>query len=166
MVEPLPLRNAKVVVELGPGTGVMTRQLLGLLPARASVLAFEINPKFVRYLRRNVRDPRLRVIPAGAETAGEELRRLGYSRVDAVLSSLGLSMMPEAQLHAILGGLIPFLDERSAFTQFQYIQRIRIQDGRPVHYDVRRLLRQYFGTVQQGMVWRNLPPAFVFDCRR
>ena len=34
MLEPLSLETAKVAVELGPGTGVMTRALLQALPAR------------------------------------------------------------------------------------------------------------------------------------
>ena len=33
MVEPLPLANAKVVVEFGPGTGAMTRELLRRMPS-------------------------------------------------------------------------------------------------------------------------------------
>ena len=166
MVQPLPLQDAEVVVEFGPGTGVMTRELLRLLPSTATVLAFEINPRFVSYLNENFSDPRLHVLTAGAETAGDELRRRGYRRVDAVLSSLGLSMMEDERRHEILQGLAPFLDENSVFTQFQYMQRLQFRDGRPVHYDVRDCLRLYFRHIQRGMVLRNLPPAFVFDCRK
>ena len=62
---------------------------------------------------------------AGAETAAVELQRRGYARVDAVLSSLGFGMMPEALSRKILLGLVPFLDARSAFTQFQYLHSLR-----------------------------------------
>src|SRR4030095_6761995 len=47
MIEPLPLAQAKLVVEFGPGTGVMTRALLKRIPTDATLLAFEINPRFV-----------------------------------------------------------------------------------------------------------------------
>ena len=109
MLEPLPLRTAKVVVELGPGTGVMTRALLDRMPQNAVLFAFEINPRFFRYLSGTSSDPRLHLINASAETLEEEFRRRGTKRVDAVVSSLGLSLMPDQQRHAILGGLLPFM---------------------------------------------------------
>jgi len=95
MVKALDLAKAKVVVEFGPGTGVMTRELLAAAPEDAQILAFEINTRFVDYLRTEINDPRLVVIAAGAETTAAELQRRGYARVDAVLSSLGFGLMPE-----------------------------------------------------------------------
>lgn len=166
MVRPLPLASAKTVVELGPGTGVMTEALLDLLPANSTVLAFEISDSFVRHLRRKFADPRLVVIHAGAETAGDELRRRGIMRVDAVLSSLGSSLMPDGLMESILAGLQPFLDSGSVFTQFQYMQRIRVHDGRVSYFDLEPLLREFFSDIRRSNVWINLPPAFVFNCRR
>jgi phospholipid N-methyltransferase len=171
MVAPLPLSDAKIVVELGPGTGVMTRALLDVVPADARVLAFEINPRFVKYLREDITDPRLEVIEAGAETAGDELRRRGYARVDAVLSSLGLGMMPDAVSREIMQGLVPFLDERSGFTQFQYLHGMRWCQSngngtkKVEFFDLRVFLGEYFGTVHRSTVWRNLPPAKVIYCQ-
>ena len=158
MVEPLPLRDAKFVIELGPGTGVMTRELLELVPQDAQVLAFEVSPRFVEYLNQNLEDPRLEIVNAGAEAAAEVLQARGWQRVDAVVSSLGLGFMPDSQQHAILGGLMPFLSERSVFTQFQYVHRMHLHERRLRFYDVGDLLRQYFQTVQSRTIWRNLPP--------
>ena len=165
MVEPLPLRAAKVVVELGPGTGVMTRELLQLVPDDCHVLAFEINPQFVEYLRNEVQDPRLEVVASGAENAAAELRRRGYTSVDAVLSSLGFGTMPEAFSHQVIRGLRPFLDRRSGLTQFQYVQSIRWHDGGVEFFDMRAVLGQYFSHVERRKVWRNLPPANVLHFR-
>lgn len=166
MVRPLPLASAKTVVELGPGTGVMTEALLEMLPAGAMVLAFEVSGPFVQHLRHKIRDPRLNVVHAGAETAGDELRRRGITRVDAALSSLGSSLMPDGLMETILAGLQPFLDSESVFTQFQYMHRIRVHDGRVSYFDVEPLLREFFSDIRRSSVWINLPPAFVFDCRR
>ena len=165
MVEPLPLAQAEVVLEFGPGTGVMTRELLDALPRHAKLLAFEVNPKFVNYLRNRVHDPRLEVLACGAEGAGDELRRSGYRRVDAVLSSLGLTLMSERTVARMFRELSPMLDARSVFTQFQYVHRVRIEDGRPIYIDVRHILRRYFRSVERRMIIRNLPPAFVYECR-
>ena len=166
MVEPLPLRDAKFVIELGPGTGVMTRELLELVPRDAQVLAFEVSPRFVEYLHQSLEDPRLEIVHAGAEAAPKALRDRGWERVDAVVSSLGLGFMPDSQQHAILSGLMPFLGEQSVFTQFQYVHRMHLHERRLRYYDVGDLLRQYFRTVQSRTIWRNIPPAYVFNCRK
>ena len=165
MVRPLPVDRARTVVELGPGTGVMTEELLAQLPFDAKLLAFEINPKFVRYLRNNLPDPRLEVIECGAERADEELDRRGIYKVDAVLSSLGLSLFPDSLVEQIFDRLIPRLAADGVFTQFQYITRVRLQDGKAEYFDAADVLRRYFPIVRRRMIVRNLPPAFVYDCR-
>ena len=165
MLRPLPLNGARVVVELGCGTGVMTRALLKLLPPSATLLAFEINPRFTRYLRVIVSDPRLVLIDASAETIRAQLQRRGVERVDAVVSSLGLAFMPALQRDAFLGELGGLLDEHGAFTQFHYLHGLQFQEGRLGRFDIAGLLRRHFRSVQRSIVWRNLPPAYVFTCR-
>jgi phosphatidylethanolamine/phosphatidyl-N-methylethanolamine N-methyltransferase len=166
MVGPIPLANARVVVEVGAGTGVMTQALLDLMPADATLLAFEINARFARHLRCNVLDPRLQVINARAETLQEEVRRRGFDHVDAVVSSLALGFMAERQRNAFLGELGSLLGETGVFTQFQYLHRLELKNGHVRKFHVVHLLRRYFRSVQQKMIWRNLPPAFVFACQQ
>jgi len=165
MLQPLPLQKARVAVELGCGTGAMTRELLKLLPSDATLLAFEINPRFTRYLKLMVSDPRLVLINDSAETVGKELRRRGFKQADAVLSSLGLAFMPAPQREAFLGQLSALLDERGVFTQYHYLHGLQFQDGRLARFDIAGLLRRHFNDVQRSIVWRNLPPAYVFVCR-
>lgn len=164
MLGPLPLDRAHVVVELGPGTGVMTEALLGGLPSNSHLLAFEINSRFARYLRSNVPDPRLTVVEASAELIRGELQQRGYERVDAVVSSLALGLMPDRQRREFLDGLTSILRD-GVFTQFQYLHCLQMKDRQIRRFDLARLLRQYFGSVRQRIIWRNLPPAFVFACR-
>jgi len=165
MLQPLPLQRARVVVELGCGTGVMTRALLKLLPSSATLLAFEINPRFTRYLKVMVSDPRLVLIDASAETIRGQLQRRGVEQVDAVVSSLGLAFMPAPQREAFLGELSGLLDDQGVFTQYHYLHGLQFQDGRLGRFDIAGLLRRHFRSVQRSVVWRNLPPAYVFICR-
>jgi len=165
MLRPLPLENARVVVELGPGTGVMTRGLLDLLPFDATLLAFEINHRFARYLRSTINDSRLVVINARAEALLEELSRRGYRHVDAILSSLALGLMSDRQRHALLSEISICLKKRGIFTQYQYLHALQLRDKQLSKFDLSGLLGQYFVSVQRKIIWRNLPPAFVFTCR-
>ena len=165
MVEPLRGTAPEVVVEFGPGTGVMTRELLRLMPPHGLLLALEISPRFVTYLCETIRDERLHVVQAGAETAASELRRRGIDHVDGVVSSLGIGMMDNALADTIFRPLLPCLHAGSTVTQFQYMQRIRMHHGRLEYFDAGSLLECYFSSVRLSRVWLNIPPAFVITCR-
>lgn len=164
MVEPLPLARTRIALELGAGTGAITHALLDQLPTDGKLLVFEINRRFFDCLRRNISDPRVVLINSSVENLESELQRRGFGRVDAVASSLGLAFMPDRQRHALFQQLSPFLHQRSVFTQYQYIHGMQFVNGRLRRLDLRPLLEKYFGAVQCRIVWRNLPPAFVFSC--
>jgi phospholipid N-methyltransferase len=164
MLEPLPLARTRVALELGAGTGAITHTLLDQLPPHATLLVFEINPRFFNCLRRSISDPRVILINSSAENLDSELGRRGIRQVDAVTSSLGLAFMPDHERQALFQRLSPFLDAKSVFTQYQYIHGLQFVGGRLRRLNLRLLLSQYFGSVQSRIVWRNLPPAFVFTC--
>lgn len=165
MLRPLPLKKARLVVELGPGTGVMTRGLLDLLPNDATLLAFEINRRFTRYLRSSINDSRLVLIQAPAEALEQELIRRGYRHVDAILSSLAMGLMSDRQRHALLAEISVHLKKNGTFTQYQYLHALQLRDRQVSKFDMSRFLSRYFRSVQRRIIWRNLPPAFVFTCR-
>ena len=165
MLEPLTPARTRVALELGAGTGAITRALLDQLPLHATLLVFEINPRFFDCLQRNISDPRMILINSSAENLDSELRRRGIKRVDAVISSLGLAFMPDRRRQALFQRLSPFLHQKSVLTQFQYIHGLQFVSGRLCRLNLRPLLNRYFGSVRSRIVWRNLPPAFVFTCR-
>ena len=164
MLEPLTLARTRVALELGAGTGAITHALLAQLSPHATLLVFEINPRFFDCLRRSISDPRVILINSSAENLDSELRRRGIQQVDAVISSLGLAFMPDHERQALFQRLSPFLHPKSVFTQYQYIHGLQFVGGRLCRLNLRPLLNRYFGSVQSRIVWRNLPPAFVFTC--
>ncbi|HKF52114.1 MAG TPA: methyltransferase domain-containing protein [Candidatus Acidoferrales bacterium] len=164
MVKPLHLSEASVAVELGAGTGVMTRALLKELPRAATLFVFEINPEFITYLRAHFDDPRLVLINENVENIEAELRKRGVDHVDVVLSSLGLAFMTEAQRRKIFEGLRPFLRPNTVLTQFQYVSSVQFENGRLRKLTLRPLLHRYFESVSSKIVWRNVPPAYVYTC--
>src|ERR1039457_1701155 len=109
MLEPLTLARTRVALELGAGTGAITRALLDQLPPDATLLVFEINPRFLDCLRQSISDPRMILINSSAENLDSELRRRGIQQVDAVISSLGLAFMPDREREALFQRLSPFL---------------------------------------------------------
>ena len=166
MLEPLSLERARVVVEVGPGTGAMTQALLNLIPFDATLLAFEVNSRFSRYLKSHISDPRLVVINASAETLQKEIHGRGYECVDAVVSSLALGLMPDWKRRTFLGELGSLLGEAGVFTQYQYFHGLQMKNGQVKKFRLAHLLQAYFSSVRRRIIWRNLPPAFVFACRK
>ena len=151
----------RVVVEFGPGTGVMTRELLRLMPDDGTLLAFEISPRFVTYLRETVPDPRLQIVQASAETAATELSRRGIEQVDGVVSSLGISFMDMGSVDAIFRPLLSHLGKKGTITQFQYVTSAWGSMAGVFSVSMRAVMKRYFRCVQSTCVWLNLPPAFV-----
>jgi phosphatidylethanolamine/phosphatidyl-N-methylethanolamine N-methyltransferase len=165
MLEPLPLARTRIALELGAGTGAITHALLEQLPANAILVVFEINRRFFDCLQESISDPRVILINSSVENLDSELNRRGITHVDAVVSSLGLAFMPDSQRHALFQRLAPFLHKKSVFTQYQYIHGMQFVEGRLCRFNLRPLLSRYFVSVRSKIVWRNLPPAFVFTCR-
>ncbi len=164
MVAPLPRSEAVIAVEMGAGTGAMTRALLEELPSQATLIVFEINPRFVNYLKAKFPDPRLILINESVEKIEPELRKRGYDHVDIVVSSLGLGFMSGEQHRAIFEGLMPFMRPGTVLTQYQYIFNVHFANGRLRRHSMRPLLSHYFSSVESKIVWRNVPPAFVYTC--
>lgn len=166
MLAPLALKPGCVVVELGAGTGVMTRALLDALPNDATLLVFEISDRFYKFLRANFRDKRLVLLQTRAEHLDTELQRRSIERVDGVVSSLALGFFTDTDRKAVLEAFLPFMGEGSVYTQYQYMQGIELRDGRLRRFSVHSLLRHYFRSVRRQSVWRNIPPAYVYACKK
>jgi phosphatidylethanolamine/phosphatidyl-N-methylethanolamine N-methyltransferase len=164
MVQPLREQRAQVVLEFGPGTGPMTTQILDALPADGKVCCFEVNPRFVNYLQRNLPDSRMRVVEDGAQEAHRYLVSNGIGEVDGIVSSLPLSFFPGTLRHQILEAAQACLRTGGVFTQFQYASGLDCSGRFPKPYDLRPLLAQYFPRVERRMIWRNIPPAWVYRC--
>ena len=152
MVDELPA-DARRVIELGPGTGVMTEALLahGLRPQ--ALLAVELDPALHDELQ--VRFPQLRVVHGDAR----ELRALaqGFAApgtLDAVVSSLGLLGMDEADRGAILAAAFALLREGGRFIQFTY--------GVTSPVGAAQLRRLRLRGRRGAFILRNLPPATVY----
>jgi len=148
------LGSAARVLELGGGTGTLTRGLVAAGVAEAHLTVLEMNPHFIRTLR--ARFPGAAVIDHSAfeiDTLPDTVAAL-----DAVISGLPLVNMSAAEHRAILAGAFARLKPHGFLRQFTYRPRCPVSDavlsdhGLVAHYE--------------GLVLRNLPPAFVYRIAR
>lgn len=140
------------VVELGPGTGVMTRALIarGFSPER--LVLIEFNAKFCRRLAE--RYPGVTVIEGDAYALSRHVAARGLAPLAGVVSSLPLLTRAEPERRALVEAALDALTPGAPFVQFTYSLFPPV--GRSPGYRVEGRER----------IWLNLPPARVWTYRR
>ncbi len=93
LLRPIDFRKARIIVELGPGTGAVTGEILKRLRPDGRLLAIDINPVFTNHLRTACDDPRLTPVDGSATDLLSLLALHEAGSIDAVVSSLGLTRM-------------------------------------------------------------------------
>lgn len=157
MMEVAGVRKASHVLELGPGTGAFTQAIRDAMPMGADYLGIEINAGFAGQLRD--RFPGMNFEVAGAQEFDFDRYLLGKPRFDVIVSGLPWTAFPTSLQQAILSNVLPHLAEGGQFATFAYFGFHMLPSGRLF----RRLLSDRLHRVETSpVVWRNLPPAFVY----
>ena len=146
------------VVELGPGTGNFTKLLLERLQGPGRMVALELSPTNISVLQK--RFAPCKIIHDSAENLARYVEP-GSAR--CVVSGLAWGNMLPALQDRILDAVMASLTPRGQFVAFGYIHAKWF----PTSLRFRRRLMQDFRRVETTpIVWRNLPPAFVYRCWR
>jgi len=145
------------VIELGPGTGVLTRALLarGVPPHRLRLI--ETDPHFAAALSR--RYPHITTLRMDAAELGQTESLFGEELACAVVSGLPLLSMPADQVAAIIQGVFERqLRHDGMFYQFTY--------GPHCPLPASLLNRLGLQAQRVGNALLNLPPAAVYRISR
>ena len=156
-----PGHGSPVVVELGPGTGVVTAEVARRLSPEGRHVAVELDPGMARYLQR--RHPDVEVVNGDARKLGGLLAERGIDHVDAVISGLPWSLFDRGTQREILGQVVDVVGETGAFSTFAYSHTLPMPSARRFKATLHEVFDE---VVMTRTVWRNLPPAFCFHCRR
>ncbi len=145
------------VIELGPGTGALTRALLARgVPAHRLAL-IEADPHFADALAR--RYPKATILRMDAAQLGHTESLFGEERACAVVSGLPLLSMPAAQVAAIVQGVFERqLRSGGMFYQFTYGPRCPLPKTLLDRLDLQ--------AQRVGSALLNLPPAAVYRFSR
>lgn len=155
------LDQARIVIELGPGTGVFTEKILEKMRKNGIFFALEINPRFVAATRR--RCPQCRVFHDSAAHTRNHLNDLGVQHCDAVVSGLPWAAFPERVQDEILDAVVDALKPGGTFVTFAYLHGVLLERGKMFR---RKLYSRFTQIERTPTVWRNMPPAFVYRAIR
>ncbi|GMV06986.1 MAG: phospholipid N-methyltransferase [Gemmatimonadota bacterium] len=152
LLEGVDFAEARDLVELGAGTGCVTREILRRMRPDARLVSLEINPAFVERCRSSLPDARLTLVEGCATELRAILERNGVDGADAVISSLPLSILGADAVERILDASRDSLRPGGRFVQYQY--SLGLQER----------LRRRYPRVSLGFTPLNVPPAFVYVC--
>lgn len=147
MAEPVPLHSQGIVVEIGAGTGTVTRELIRAGVDNQRLLVLERAPAMANLLKK--RFPTLSIIQGDAANLQAYLPR--GAQVDCIVSSLPLISLPADIRQAILAAMSATLAPGGRLVQYTYSWR-----------GTNRLFRENFRCVGSRRIWHNVPPAQVF----
>lgn len=151
MARTVDLQSDLPVVELGPGTGVVTKALLqrGVPPQR--IVAIEFNPDFCKLL--HTRFPGCRILQGDAYTLDKTLQTHGIAEAACFVSSLPLFSRPLADRIALINAALTLMPQGGEFIQFSYALVPPVRSGE---------LRGPCEVNVSPWIMRNLPPARVW----
>lgn len=146
--------NAGLVVELGPGTGPVTRALIERGLDRRRLVLVEYDPRFCRILESRFEG--VRIIEGDAYDLPHTLAEFGDAAIAAVVSSLPLLNQPPHRREKLIADAFALMGRAGVFVQFTY----GLQSPIP-----REVCANNYSAVRSRPILRNLPPAFVWTYR-
>ncbi|KPV60015.1 phospholipid methyltransferase [Paenibacillus sp. A3] len=151
MVESVAWEKVNAVAELGAGTGAITEYIQKAKKDNTRVLLFERDAELRSRLQERFADC---TCYDDARCLQSVLRTEGIDSLDCVISGLPYFNFPQSLRDRLLSEITASLRPGGRFVAFQYSQQMRKQFGRQ------------FAMEGIHFVPFNVPPAFVYVCRK
>ena len=153
--------EVETCVEFGPGTGAFTPSILESKKETTRFFTVELNQYFADTMARKF--PNVETICRSVEEIDAICDERGVAKIDCIVCGLPWAAFSPALQHSLMDAVLARISDGGYFATFAYLQGTIL----PAGVRFRRLLHESFGTVRRSpTVWRNLPPAFVYQCRK
>jgi phospholipid N-methyltransferase len=157
MIKNAFLEDKTCVVEIGPGTGIFSKKIMGSIRPEALFFSIEINQIFIPYLQASG----IPVHHGSALAIKKYLATYNRQTCDAIISGLPWASFELAVQSEILAELYGALEDGGCFVTFSYLQSQIMPTGAAF----KQLLQATFSEVTESeIIWKNFPPAFVYRC--
>jgi phosphatidylethanolamine/phosphatidyl-N-methylethanolamine N-methyltransferase len=146
-------RKDSLTVEIGGGTGVITRQLLRAGVPSDRLLVLEIDPEMADYLRATL--PEANVMTGDARHLATLLPPAWRGQVDTIVSGIPMAVLSAAYQRELVDAMFAVLAPEGRYLQYTFTL-----GGSPV-----RAKRLGLVGRRRGTTFGNFPPASVWTYR-
>lgn len=155
------LEKSSSIVELGPGTGIFTEYIIRKKKHDAKFFVVELNPELCNIVKGKY--PTIKVYNESAANLELIINKENLEYIETIISGLPWASFPIRMQNNIMAAIHASLKPKGIFTTFSYIQGALL----PNAIKFKRLLKKYFSSVETSkVVWRNIPPAFIYRCMK
>ncbi len=156
MVKGIEPDAGNIILELGVGTGAITKYLQDILPNEKSYLGIELDRSLVKSLRKNY--PELKIVCGNATETFSIHQKSGLGKVGFVICCLPFVSLPNEVGETILLEIDKFMQQGCTFCTFQYAHGYYF----PSAIKLREFMRNRYGKAQRSrLVVKNFPPAYT-----
>lgn len=177
LTRPLAERTSPArVLEVGPGTGAVTRHVVSWLRRDDRFDLVEMNPQFVALLNgRFESDPHYRRVALQSAVHDVPLQVFQSEEpYDYIISGLPLNNFPVPLVEEIFESFLRLLRPGGTLSYFEYmyVRPMRRLVAKPAEKDrltaLELVIRKYLGDhrIRQDWVFANMPPAWVQHLRK
>lgn len=153
MIENINFNMCNCIVELGPGTGIFTDEILKKRNANTILILIEYNIDFYKKLKSKYSDiQNIHIINDSAENIDYYINKYGINNIDYIVSGLPFASLPKDMSEMILDKCKCALGYKGSFIIFQYTK------------SKKDLINKYFKDIKINREILNIPPAYVFTC--
>ncbi len=153
------LADADTVVELGPGTGVFTEEILQNIRCDQTFFAIELNQTFVNATKN--RCPDACIYHDAASSLPVWLEKHNSLYADRIISSLPWTIFDKPEQNEMMGVISDSLAQDGVFVSIVYLGARFRSRGR---YFINNLQHHFSSVTRTPTVWQNLPPTQIFRC--
>lgn len=156
MIEGIMPDKNNAVLELGVGTGAITKFLQEIVPDDKSYLGIELDRDLVRLLRRNF--PDMQIVRGNAVDTAAIHQRSGIGKIGYVICCLPFVSLPNEVGEQIMLQIDKFMQQGCTFRTFQYAHGYYF----PSAIKLREFMRDRYGKSKRSpLIVKNVPPAYT-----
>lgn len=144
--------TVQTIVELGAGTGAITKVILETMHPESILLCIEVNAELGSYLKQYSKQAH--VVIGDVNKIEQAFCDLDLNKVDIVISSLPFRNLPSKSITAILRFFRTYA--RNADSRFCQVTII------PWIY--RKVYQRLFKQITSQLVWKCIPPGEIYIC--
>lgn len=153
------LEHAQNIVEIGAGTGAFTKTILENKHKNAKFFAVEINNKMATKLSKKHQNLDLQV--GNAENLLNFLNQRQMQNADIIVSGIPWALLKNYEQEKLLNVIYKSLNKGGYFTTFAYVlPSLAAKEFR------KKIFSLFDEVTISKIIWRNIPPAVVYYCKK